>query len=540
MKVKESIDGAGKSRLCSILLLRRSVQALLLIVIALSLPGCARNLWTRPVPAEPSFAYAYPELTTLGRIFTDDLQEHQGKSGFALIHRSDRAFQIRNSLVFAAEKTLDLQYFIWEADTSGRILTHSLLQAADRGVRVRILIDDLHTGGKEMGIATLDRHPSIEVRLFNPFAARNGRTSQLVRAFARLNHRMHNKTFIADNAIAIVGGRNIGDVYFGVDAAANFRDLDLAAAGPVVEEISASFDLFWNSEWAVPAGALLGSSHADEQILETREKLATWVTELKNFPYRIVPSGDDLPERVKELRSRFVWGEGTVLFDLPEKVAGSEQERLRQSLVQEAMGIREEMLVEAAYLVPSRSDLRLVDRLRARGVKIRVLTNSLATNDVAAAHAGYAKYRRTLLQKGVELYELRPDAGSDRGSWSALAGNSQASLHTKGLVVDRQALFIGSFNFDPRSNNINTEIGLYVNSPELAVQVAEYMDEGVNLQNCYRLMVEKSEEEDFDRLVWVTLDAAGNEVRYYSEPGASWWKRFISGMVSLLPIEGQL
>jgi len=530
----------GKSRLCSILLLRRSLQALILITVALSLAGCARNLWHRPVPVEPSFAYANPESTTLGHIFVDDLQAHPGKSGFALIYRSDRAFQIRNSLVFAAEKTLDLQYFIWEADATGRILTHSLLQAADRGVRVRILIDDLHTGGKELGIATLDRHPNIEVRLFNPFAARNGRTSQLIKAFARLNHRMHNKTFIADNAIAIVGGRNIGDVYFGVDAAANFRDLDLAAAGPVVSEISASFDLFWNSEWAVPSGSLLGSLHADEQILETREKLTTWVKELKNFPYRTVPSGDDLPERVKELRSRFVWGEGTVLFDLPEKVAGGDQERLRQSLVQEATGIREEMLVEAAYLIPSREDLRLVDRLRARGVKIRVLTNSLATNDVAAAHAGYAKYRRKLLQKGVELYELRPDAGADRGNWSALAGNSQASLHTKGLVVDRQALFIGSFNFDPRSNNINTEIGLYVNSPELAAQVAEYMDEGVKLENCYRLMVEKDEEESFDRLVWVTLDAAGKEVRHYSEPGASWWKRFVSGVVSLLPIEGQL
>lgn len=521
-------------------LLRRCSLILTLVAFALSLSGCARNLLTRPVAAEPSFAYPNPELSNLGTLFTDDLRQHPGKSGFALIHRSDRAFQLRNSLVFAAEKTLDLQYFIWEADASGRILAYSLLQAADRGVRIRILVDDLHTGGKDMGIAALDRHPNIEVRLFNPFAARNGRTSQLVMAFARLNNRMHNKTFIADNAMAIVGGRNIGDVYFGVDAAANFRDLDLAAAGPVVMEISASFDLFWNSEWAVPAGSLIGSGHPDEMILKTRDKLKVWANELKNFPYRIVPAGDDLPERVKELRSEFVWGEGKVLFDSPEKVAGDEQDRLRQSLVQEARGVREEMLVEAAYLIPSRADLRLVDRLRARGVKIRVLTNSLATNDVAAAHAGYAKYRRTLLQKGVELYELRPDANSDRGNWSALAGNSRASLHTKGLVVDRQELFIGSFNFDPRSNNINTEIGLYVNSPELAAQVAEYMDEGVKLENCYRLEVEKDEEENVDRLVWVTLDESGNEIRYYSEPDASWWKRIISSVISLLPIEGQL
>lgn len=532
--------GRSESNFSSILLLRRGFLALILAALALALSGCARNLWTRPVTVEPSFAYPNPELTTLGHIFADDLREHPGKSGFALIYRSDRAFQIRNSLLFAAEKTLDLQYFIWETDASGRILAHSLLQAADRGVRVRILVDDLHTGGKEMGIAALDRHPNIEVRLFNPFAARNGRASQLVMAFARLNNRMHNKTFIADNAIAIVGGRNIGDVYFGVDAAANFRDLDLAAAGPVVGEISASFDLFWNSEWAVPAESLLGSAHANEQILETSDKLKTWVSELKNFPYPLVPSGDDFPERVNELRSRFVWGEGKVLFDLPDKIAGDNRNRLRQSLVQEAMGIRQEMLVEAAYLVPSRADLRLVDRLRARGVKIRVLTNSLATNDVAAAHAGYAKYRRALLNKGVELYELRPDAGSDRDNWSALAGNSQASLHTKGLVVDRQELFIGSFNFDPRSNNINTEIGLYVNSPELAAQVATYMDEGVKLENCYRLMLEKDEVENVDRLVWVTRDEAGREIRYYSEPGATWWKRFVSGVIELLPIEGQL
>ncbi len=515
-------------------------EGLVAAMLILTLAGCGRHPWPMMVAANPTTAFKNPGSTTLGRIFSKELEAHPGQSGFALMRRGDLAFRVRNCLVFAAEQTLDLQYFIWELDASGKILAHSLLQAADRGVRVRILVDDLHAGGKEITIAALDRHPNIEVRLFNPFAVRNGRTGQLLTAFGRLNRRMHNKAFIADNAIAIVGGRNIGDVYFGVDSTANFRDLDLAAAGPVVREISASFDLFWNSDWAVPARSLLSRGQPEEEIREVRGKLEDWVGNLTGFPYPVDQANEDLPEHLEELRDHFSWGEGKVLYDVPGKVAGADQNRLRRMLVQEARGIREELLVEAAYLIPSPSDLALVDELRSRRVRVRVLTNSLATNDVAAAHAGYAKYRRTLLRKGVELYELRPDAGAERENWSALAGKSQASLHTKALVADRQELFIGSFNFDPRSNNLNTEIGLYLESPELAERVAAIMDEGIRPENSYRLTLEKFEGADYEWLAWVTRDEAGREVRYYSEPGVGLWQRVVSWFTSLLPVEEQL
>jgi len=471
-------------------------------------------------------------------LFQAEIAAHPGNSGVLLVPTGEWGFRARAGLSNQAERTIDVQYYIWDDDASGRILAERLLRAADRGVRVRMLLDHITVGNSDFSLARMDRHPNVEIRLFNPFMNRGFRVLELLFSLERLKYRMHNKAFIVDNAIAIVGGRNIGDNYFGIDTAENFRDLDLVVVGPAVQDVSSSFDKYWNSEVAVPVSVIIKQKFEEEELQARQAKLYRWVAELTDFPYPISSTSDSVMDRLEKLRGEIIWAPARVLYDEPDKLQNSSED-VMDHLVELGKHKESELLVESAYVIAGPENVERVRLNREQGVRQRLLTNSLATNDVAAAHAGYAKYRRDLIRNGLELYELRPDAESVKKNWSLLAGRSKASLHTKTGVIDRRIVAIGSFNIDPRSTSLNTEIVILVESSELAAQVIAFMDEGVRPENSYRVILESDTETGGERLVWIT-DIDGKESRYYSEPEVGLWRRFSTWLIGLLPIEKHL
>jgi len=492
--------------------------------------GCA----TVPEDYPRSTSTAFPDYldTSLGKLFEEAALQHPGESGFTIIRHGREAFTARIALTALAEKSLDVQYYIWEEDATGRILAKSLFQAANRGVRVRVLVDDINLKGRDALLAATDAHPNIEVRIFNPFAHRDRRAVDFVMDLDRVNHRMHNKLMVMDNALAIVGGRNIGNHYFGVATDANFRDLDIAAAGPVVRDASRVFDLFWNGDWSVPVAALVDRPYTEADLEEAQEVVRRRIA-ADNYPYPLDQDVDDLTSELVAIRDQFIWAPGQIVWDDPAAIEGGiSQGAMIQGLYKKTDTLQRELLIESAYFVIRDEAFENVKEMLERGVKVRVLTNSLASNDVVAAHAGHAKRRKQLVASGVELYELRPDAGAVQQR--ATAVESTAALHTKAIAFDRESVFIGSFNLDPRSASINTEAGLYVESPELAEQLVAYMDEGVLPRNSYRVLLDEDGE-----LVWIT-EIDGREVRYHKDPESTFGQRFMSGFIELLPVEKQL
>ena len=470
--------------------------------------------------------------TSVGQLFEEAAVQHPGESGFAIIRKGRQAFTARVALTELAEKTLDLQYYIWEADETGWILAEHLIKAADRGVRVRLLIDDITLAGRDAGVAAMDAHPNITIQVFNPFAHRDARMIDFATDLGRVNHRMHNKIMVMDNAVAIIGGRNIGNHYFGVDTHANFRDLDIAAAGPVVRDISTVFDYFWAGDWAVPIAALVDRPYTADDLDKVRVSVRGLI-EAGNYPYPLDDDIANLRSELTSIRDNFIWAPGQIVWDDPAELEkGIKAGKMISLLQNKVASLEHELTMESAYFVILDKGVETARLLNEKGVKIRVLTNSLASNDVVAAHAGYSVTRDDLIANGVEVYEMRPDAGVIKQR--VAAGSSKAALHTKAMVFDRESVFIGSFNLDPRSASINTEAGLYVKSPELAAQVLEYMDEGVQPDNSYRVLLDESGD-----LVWVT-EVDGEEVRYDDEPETTFGQRFMSGFISILPVEHQL
>ena len=437
----------------------------------------------------------------------------------------------RLAMADLAEKTLDGQYYIWDGDTTGLILADHLLRAADRGVRVRLLIDDHYmTESRDNNIAALDAHPNIEIRFFNPVRNRRWRFMSFLAEFGRVNHRMHNKLFVMDNAVGIVGGRNIANVYFGVSTDHNYRDLDVMNAGPIVNELSTSFDMFWNSEWALPVAAVVEERATEQDLRDLRKRLQEKLT-ATGYPYPIDEKLAGLRDRLVQIRDNFIWAPGKVLVENPSRVHTNADNVIASALRQRVSEVEREVLIESPYFVLGDANIERVRQLTARGVKVRVLTNSAASHDVVPALAGYVYTRKKLLKAGIELYELRPDTNMQR-DWSVLA--SKAALHAKSLVFDRKSVFIGSFNLDPRSTALNTEIGVMIDSPEIAGQVGELMDEGVAPGAAFHVTLDAN-----DNLVWSTENNDG-KVEYYTDPETNLFYRFMVGLIGMLPIEDQL
>jgi putative cardiolipin synthase len=511
----------------SVTTLARTASTLLALVVVAT--GCAA--YDPTYPRSPSTAFQDYQTTTLGRLFETAASRHPGESGVEYIRYGRTALEARLALADLAERSLDLQYYIWDADISGRLLAERVVRAADRGVRVRVLLDDNSIVERDTAIARLSAHPNIQIRAFNPFRGRSSRWRDFLTDPSRVNRRSHNKVMVADNAIMIVGGRNIADHYFGVHGESNYRDLDTVAVGPVVRDASAVFDDFWNSEFAVPYAAFVDKpptrAEADAQIAQLRAKIAS-----EPLPYPIDEEVSAMTADMKALRNRLIWAPVQVLYDPPEKARDKSSHRIFSALDALFSNARSEVLIENAYFVPRDHGVEVAAALHARGVKVRVLTNSLASNDVVAVHSGYRKYRDDLLEQGVEIYELRPDSAMKQ-RWSALSWRSRAGLHAKAMVVDRRYTVIGSYNLDPRSADINTELALLVDSPEFAGKIVEFFDDGVKPENSYRVTLDRG------RLRWTTSD--GGTLRVYTnEPETGWRKRFTADVLGILPIHSML
>ncbi len=442
-----------------------------------------------------------PTETTLGRLV--EANGGGGElSGIRLLSSGEEALRSLITLADRAERTLDIQYYIIEQDNSARLLLRHVRAAADRGVRVRILVDDLNTSGEDRRFASLGRKPNIEVRLFNPFAG--GRLALWTRfLFAlheipRINHRMHNKLFVADNALAITGGRNIGDQYFVRDGQSNFIDVDVIAAGSVVPQLSESFDAFWNSRYAYPiaslAQATAGAPGAQIQESGPLDEDADWLAR-------------DLDAHRLSLQ----WIPATVLADRPAKIAADTSagvpETIADNIASLMRSATQEVVIISAYFVPGADGMALMHELAQRGVRIRILTNSLASTDSPLVYNGYAHYRKPLLELGAELYEVRPHLSDKRLRFHPFR-HSLASLHAKALVIDGKTVFIGSLNMDGRSRRINSELGLVIRSRDIAHQVISLFDD-ISADGSYKLSLAgpsrqlqwRSEEQGVER-VW--------------------------------------
>jgi putative cardiolipin synthase len=485
-----------------------------------------------------SSAYDEPEATALGQLLSGLSPSHPGQSGFLILDTGRQALQARLALIESAQQALDLQYYIWNSDISGRYVARRLLLAADRGVRVRLLLDDINIGGRDALLAALDSHPNIELRIYNPIAAREGMAKLLVLLgdFNRLNRRMHNKTFVADGAIGIIGGRNIGDEYFDLHTQMNFRDRDMLAVGPVVQDISGNFDAYWNSSWVWPITAVKGKRLAEEEIgpafAEARAS-ATDASRLRDVPPQEMPAA---LAAVRASLSQLTWAGAELVYDppVPADVADSDTGK-KTALVLGALtrAVQHDVLIESAYLILGTAELQTVQEKRKRGVQIRALTNSLASNDVTVNHAGYARTRRGMLESGMDLYELRPDAQSCEqliADAQRCGQDAAFALHSKSVVFDRKTLYVGSFNINLRSAYLNSETALIVHSPELAQQVAASIETNLQPGNSWHVALDAG-----GQVQWET-GVAGEETLHH-EPASSWWRRFKVGMIKLLPLE---
>ncbi len=512
----------------------------LMLAIA-AMAGCA-SLPTDYEKPE-SFAIHDSSETRLGRQLTPVTSRHPDVSGFYPLVSGSDALIARAALIEAAERTLDVQYYIWHPDLSGRILVELLLRAADRGVRVRLLLDDLDTAGKEFGLAAIDAHPNVEIRLYNPFANRASRGIDFATDLRRVNRRMHNKSLTADNQATIVGGRNVGNEYFGGNSATQFSDLDVLAVGPIVNEVSAAFDTYWNSEWVVPLSAFNTEKPVTAKDLKTaRAELQTYLIAERSSPYATSVRESALMKKTAVSELDYSWGRALLLYDAPSKAQGAdvtETTHIGPSLIKIFDKARSELIVVSPYFVPGKKLVDYFGQLVDKGVRVRIITNSLAANDVGVVHAGYMRYRVALLENGVELYEFKPVRGvNDQGTKKSWTGSSKASLHAKVFAIDRQYLFVGSFNLDPRSVVHNTEMGVLFESPDLAGQAGDRIDARL-LQRAYRLELTSTSGQGSSSLQWVT-EENGSEVRYAKEPETSFLQRFGTGFLSIFVIESLL
>lgn len=515
---------------------------LTLLVLLLLAGGCTslpENV-ERPV----SRALTDTDHTRVGRA-TKALTRGQppDESGFHPLTSGLDAFVARAALADAAERSIDAQYYLLHNDLTGKLFADRLIKAADRGVRVRLLLDDMDLGGRGLGAAILDSHPNMEVRLFNPFSRRSNRALQLLTRFGSVTRRMHNKSFTVDNRAAILGGRNIGDEYFDADPRLAFKDLDVLLVGPVVSEVSDSFDGYWNSELSYPATALLERVPTEEEKREALRTLDAYVADAMDSDYLRALRDSDLANAMRSGTVRFLWGNAHVVQDEPEKIITARSRtdyHLVPQLAPYFRKIRDELLIFSPYFVPGKAGTAFLSGLSRRGVRVRVVTNSLASTDVPVVHSGYAKYRKGLLRAGVALYEIK--AGPDeiekqKRRRRGLSGSSNASLHTKAFIFDRDHVFIGSLNADPRSVHENTEIGVVLDSPELANLFARGVEEAID-RLAYRLELE-ADDDGTERITWHEAGEGAAGVRH-TDPDTGFMQRLGVSLMGLLPVESQL
>jgi len=526
------------------------------LVLGGALAGCAGLPPGADYPRRSSVAQITPEQTLLAAEFATRSAGHPGQSGFHMFAAGRDGFLIRLQMIDAAKTSLDLQYYIFRGDSTGRLLSDALLRAADRGVRVRVLVDDGDTRAGDEQLYALDGHAGIEIRLYNPFRYRGhlgaGRAIEFLFNARRLDYRMHNKLMTVDNGLALLGGRNIGNEYFQVDPASQVADDDILVAGPLVEQLSASFDEFWNSRFAIPTVALVRHHRPSAGIAERRGQASVRPTQIvapsakddgndyttqiaTGEPYAGIASGQ-LP---------LTWAKAQIFMDSPDRQGAMVRRHRRQVLMPDVVAalseVHAELLMVTPYFIPDTTELAALTTLRGGDVSVRILTNSLWSSRDILPHGAYTRYRRGLLEHGVGLYELRADPGNARGSGqsSRLSRSGNYGLHAKLFVLDRRQLFVGSMNYDKRSRNLNTEIGLLIDSEPLALQSASRFAAMTLPENAYVLSLRGDAAHGGARITWsTTMD--GVPVETTTEPSPSAWLRWASQFVSRLPISGEL
>ena len=510
----------------------KSIFARLFVSVTLSLvmAGCA----TAPLdfPKQESHTLSNTGDTYLGQEVAKWTAGHPGKSGFYPLVAGMDALGARLAIIERAERTIDAQYFLMKPDTAGSIFTLKLLEAADRGVRVRLLLDDIFTTVTDDVFELLNQHPNIELRLFNPIGRGGVYYANYLGNFKLANRRMHNKSLTIDNQVSIVGGRNIADEYFELLTDAEFRDFDMLAIGPVADDISETFDRFWNHKLSVPMEAFqtakplldLQAARAaiDEKILKDAMSV-----------YEQSQSSEIIQDLVED-KSEYFPALSRVVTDDPEKLlnkVANDYKVLATALVEEIESAKNEVVVITPYFIPGKNGVKFWRSITDKGVRVVVFTNSLASNNHTPVHSGYARYRHDMIDAGVEMYEIRVDSssvpeGGDQQGYDAV------TLHTKALAIDRRLTFVGSLNLDPRSIDINTEMGVLIDNAELTSMMVEAFLDGLpNL--AYRVS-----ENDKGKLRW-TAQVDGETVVETKEPQTSAWKRFKAFIMRIVP-EGQL
>lgn len=507
------------------------IRGILLAVLVL-LSACAQ---LPPRPALP--VVSAPDVgqdTRLDALSRPLEAKHPNASGFRLLVDGPEAFALRMATAKLAGRSLDVQTYIWRADMTGLALADALLEAAERGVKVRLLLDDIDARANNLGFGAIGAHPNVEVRMFNPLASRAGvlaLAGDFLGSGRRLNHRMHNKTWIADNRIAIVGGRNLGDEYFGAADTVNFVDLDFAMVGPIVRDASASFDLYWNSAASYPIAVLNPEGVDAATVARLEAGLKQAATQARSSAYADLLRRDNAVQRLVAGDWPMTWtADYRFVSDDPLKALrppGLDKSNVLTALVDALDEAKSSLTMISPYFVPGEEGTAGLIKWAEALDSVRILTNSLAANDVAAVHGGYSRYRKTLLAGGVRLWELKPLPGSPVAGGSS--GSDRASLHTKALAIDGDRLFVGSYNLDPRSTSLNSEQGVLVHSTALAEQLEAIFERQTGSDRAWMVVLRDG------RLVWTDGSAES-----HAEPKASSGQRFRAWLARILPVESQL
>ena len=511
--------------------------------IAITVTGC-NTLPKHKIESIPETALQVDTAqTTLAQIIQPLQEQHPDLTGYLVLFEPLEALATRLSLIDKAEKRLDLQYYIWDNDKVGSLALHALIRAADRGVKIRLLIDDNNAKSTEGIFLALAQHPNIEVKLFNPYRFRKYRALDMILDLKRINRRMHNKSFIADHQAALIGGRNMTNQYYNVSDNYQFSDVDVMLVGTAVKDISHSFDEYWSHEYAYKVQEVVNQSAHHLSYESLKRQLDEHYERVTVQNYLDLTSNSQAIDSLMSRDIQLDWVKAEVVKDSPDKIKSKakKKEHLNFQLIQHLEQPEKNVDLISAYFVPEKKGAKMLTDLAKDGVKVRVLTNSFKANDVAVVHAFYGKYRQNLLEHGVQLYEFLPALNKNdldkntedlaKKAKVSIKGLSRSSLHAKLMALDEKQVFIGSFNFDPRSAYLNTEIGVLLNSPPLAQAVHTTMDENLS-KYAYKLVLDANK-----KITWQRQTPQG-PVIYTKEPRMKWWQRAGIKMLSWLPIEG--
>ena len=513
----------------------RNLATLIALMALLLVIACASRNLPEESPAKIDSRALEPASEGKLADLAAEIAANHGKDTSAVLpmDRNDEALRWRLMLADLAQKSIDLQTFIWHDDATGSLLFARLIAAADRGVRVRLLVDDLLITTDE-GIAALDYHPNIQIRIFNPWHGREttvGKGLEFITKMDRLNQRMHNKLMVADNHLTIVGGRNIGNEYFGISSKFNFRDMDVITVGPIAQEVSRTFDIYWNHDWAYPGGVFSEEKATSDQLEQIKKVIQKEIEKsnelLEQFTLEPQKWEDYLFRLSRESSTGRMW---VVYDDPPVSVAGGTQVRKIERLDKLDDEAENEMLIVSAYFIPDEEDIEYIRRLTRKGVTVRILTNSLGSNDEIITNSAYKYKRIPVLETGAELYETRYDAKDRMLSEDPRVNAQWLGMHSKFIVVDRKSSYVGSLNLDPRSLKINTEMGLVIEDAVLGEQLAQIAERDMSPENAWQVNLDEQ-----GKLYWEAGDA-----RVTSQPARTFWRRIGDGFFSLLPIKNQL